>query len=106
MSELEIVKRLKEVKKCVEPLNWNQLVVGIPSDKNSRDESTGITNAELGVIQEFGMPENNIPKRSFMRSTTSEEAENLGRLTNIPIRQYLKGGISAHDAFATVGAYL
>lgn len=41
-----------------------------------------------------------------MRSTTSEEAENLGRLTNIPIRQYLKGGISAHDAFATVGAYL
>lgn len=68
MSELEIVKRLKEVKECVEQLNWKQLGVGIPSDKNSRDESTGITNAELGVIHEFGMPENNILKRSFMRS--------------------------------------
>jgi phage gpG-like protein len=106
MSELEIVKRLKEVMKRAEQLNRIQLVVGIPSDENSRKESTGITNAELGVIHEFGAPEKGIPERSFMRSTASEEAENLGRLGNACIAECLKGQKSAHDAFADVGAYL
>lgn len=106
MSELDIVKRLKEVMKRAEQLNRLQLVVGIPSDENSRDESTGITNAELGVIHEFGAPEKGIPERSFMRSTASEEANNLGRLANIQIAECLKGETSAYDAFATIGAYL
>ena len=106
MSELDIVKRLKEVIKRAEQLNRMQLVVGIPSDANSRDESTGITNAELGAIHEFGVPEKNIPERSPMRSTASEESQNLGRLAKIQISEFLKGETSAHDAFATVGAYL
>lgn len=141
MSELEIVKRLKKLMERAEQLNRIELVVGIPNDKNSRDESSGITNSELGIIHEFGATINHpggtgysknsngkakfvsnsfvgpvhgrtgahvivIPERSFMRSTASEEAENLGRLTNIQISQYLKGEISAHNAYATVGAYL
>lgn len=106
MSELEIVKRLKEVMKRSKQLNHLQLVVGIPSDENSREESTSITNAELGVIHEFGVPEKGIPERSFMRSTASEEADNLGRLAKIQIAECLKGETSTHDAFATVGVYL
>ena len=106
MSELEIVKRLKEVMKRSKQLNHLQLVVGIPSDENSRDESTGITNAELGAIHEFGVPEKGIPERSFMRSTASEEANNLSRLAKIQISECLRGETSAHDAFATVGVYL
>lgn len=106
MSELEITKRLTEVMRRAEQLNRMQLVVGIPSDENSRDESTSITNAELGVIHEFGAPEKSIPERSFMRSTASEESQNLGRLAKIQISECLKGEISAHDAFATVGVYL
>jgi phage gpG-like protein len=106
MSELEIVKRLKQVMKRAEQLNRIQLVVGIPSDENSRKESTGITNAELGVIHEFGAPEKGIPERSFMRSTASEEAENFGKLSKSRVAEFLKGQKSAHDAFADVGAYL
>lgn len=106
MSELEIVKRLKEVMKRAEQLNHMQVVTGILSDENSRDESTGITNAELGTIHEYGVPEKNIPERSFMRSTASEEANNLGRLAKIQIAECLKGDKSAHDAFATIGEYL
>lgn len=106
MSELEITKRLKKIMKRAERLNRMQLVVGIPSDENSRDESTGITNAELGAIHEFGVPEKGIPERSFMRSTASEEADNLGRLAKIQIAECLRDETSAHDAFATVGAYL
>ena len=106
MSELEITTRLKGVMRRVEQLNRLQLVVGIPSDENSREESTSITNAELGVIHEFGVPEKGIPERSFMRSTASEEANNLGRLAKNQISECLRGETSAHDAFATVGVYL
>ena len=106
MSELEICKRLKQVMKRAEQLNRMQLVVGIPNDENSRENSDGITNAELGVIHEFGVPERGIPERSFMRSTASEENENLGRLGNAQITECLEGKTSAHDVLATIGTYL
>ena len=106
MSELDICKRLKQVMKRAEQLNRMQLVVGIPNDENSRENSDGITNAELGVIHEFGVPESGIPERSFMRSTASGESENLGRLGNSQIAECLEGNASAHDVFATIGIYL
>jgi len=106
MSELEICKRLKQTIKRAEQLNRMQLVVGIPNNENSRTNSDGITNAELGIIHEFGVPERGIPERSFLRSTVSEESENLGRLGNMQIAEFLEGNTSAHDAFATIGVYL
>lgn len=106
MSELEIVKRLREITERAKQLNNISLNVGIPSDKNEREKSVEVTNAELGIIHEFGVPERGIPERSFMRSTASEEANNLGRLANIQIAECLKGETSSYDAFATIGAYL
>ena len=106
MSELEICKRLKQVMKRAEQLNQLQLVVGIPNDETSREDSGEITNAELGVIHEWGAPEKGIPERSFMRSTMSEERENLGRLSKTQIALCLEGNTSPHDVFATIGAYL
>ena len=106
MNELEIVKRLKEVMKRAEQLNQLQLVAGIPNDETSREDSGEITNAELGIIHEWGAPEKGIPERSFMRSTMSEEMENLGRLSKTQIALCLEGNISPHDVFATIGAYL
>lgn len=106
MSELEICKRLKQVMKRAEQLNQLQLVAGIPNDETSREDSGEITNAELGIIHEWGAPEKGIPERSFMRSTMSEEMENLGRLSKTQIALCLEGNISPHDVFATIGAYL
>ena len=106
MNELEIVKRLKEVMKRAEQLNRIQLVVGIPSDENSREDSGEITNAELGVIHEFGVPERGIPERSFMRSTASEESENLGNLTKVVVSECLSGQITPIKAFSEIGVYL
>lgn len=105
MSELEICKRLKQVMKRAEKLNQLQLVVGIPNDGKSRKDSDEITNAELGVIHEFGVPERGIPERSFMRSTASEESNNLGQLSKQVLNESLAGNISPYDAYATIGAY-
>jgi len=106
MSELEICKRLKQVMKRAEQLNQLQLVAGIPNDETSREDSGEITNAELGIIHEWGAPEKGIPERSFMRSTMSEERENLGRLSKTQIALCLEGNTSPHDVFATIGVYL
>ena len=106
MNELEICKRLKQVMKRAEQLNQLQLVAGIPNDETSREDSGEITNAELGIIHEWGAPEKGIPERSFMRSTMSEERENLGRLGKVQIAECLEGNTSPHDVFATIGAYL
>lgn len=106
MNELEICKRLKQVMKRAEQLNQMQLVAGIPNDETSREDSGEITNAELGIIHEWGAPEKGIPERSFMRSTMSEERENLGRLGKLQIAECLEGNTSPYDVFATIGAYL
>ena len=106
MSELEICKRLKQVMKRAEQLNQLQLVAGIPNDETSREDSGEITNAELGIIHEWGAPEKGIPERSFMRSTMSEERENLGQLSKTQIALCLEGNTSPHDVFATIGVYL
>lgn len=106
MSELEICKRLKQTIKRAEQLNRMQLVVGIPNNGKSRKDSGEITNAELGIIHEFGVPERGIPERSFMRSTASEESENLGNLTNVMVSECLSGQITPRKAFSEIGAYL
>lgn len=106
MNELEICKRLKQVMKRAEKLNQLQLVVGIPNDGKSRKDSDEITNAELGVIHEFGVPERGIPERSFMRSTMSEESENLGNLAKVMVSGCLSGQITPRKAFSQIGAYL
>ena len=105
MNELEICKKLKQVMERAKQINQMQLVVGIPNNENSREESEGITNAELAIIHEFGVPERGIPERSFMRSTASEESNNLGQLSKQVLNECLAGNISPYDAYATIGAY-
>lgn len=105
MNELEICKKLKQVMERAKQINQMQLVVGIPNNENSREESEGITNAELAMIHEFGVPERGIPERSFMRSTASEESNNLGQLSKQVLNECLAGNISPCDAYATIGAY-
>jgi len=48
--------------------------VGIQGIKASADHD-GITNVEIGAIHEFGSPEKNIPERSFIRSTYTEQGK-------------------------------
>lgn len=47
-----------------------------------------------------------IPERSFLRSTFAKEKENLGSLTYKVFKQALKGDVSAHDAYKSIGAYM
>lgn len=43
--------------------------VGVLDSTNARTDGSGITNAELALIHEFGSPDAGIPERSHFRST-------------------------------------
>ena len=53
--------------------------VGIQGAEAAQDHD-GITNVALGVVHEFGSPAENIPSRSFMRSTMDEQREKYFRI--------------------------
>ena len=55
--------------------------VGVFGDSTTRDPDTGekspLTNAEIGVIQEFGSPTNGIPSRSFLRMPLETKSKEI-----------------------------
>lgn len=103
MSVANITNRLKEIAKKMEELAKKEVVIGIPSSSDSHDD---ITNAELGMIHEFGSPEKGIPERSFVRSTFAEEGGNAGRLMTSEVKRLLEGNASVDSVYGNVGMYM
>lgn len=66
----DYLKEVSKYTKELETLAGSEVVVGIPASKNkehSGDEGPVTTLAEVGAIQEFGVPQNGVPQRSFLR---------------------------------------
>lgn len=103
MSVANITNRLKEIAKKMEELVKKEVVVGIPSGSGSDGD---ISLVELGMIHEFGSPDKGIPERSFIRSTSKEEASNLGKLTSIKVKELLNDKISVNDVYSAIGKHL
>lgn len=75
----ETKNKLPAFMKGVQKLARRDVLVGIPDDRsrgnekrgpqagrNQRDDSSGVTNAQLGYIHNEGAPEVGIPKREFL----------------------------------------
>lgn len=106
MSVANITNRLKEIAKKMEELAKKEVVVGIPSGSKARKDNGGITNAELGMIHEFGSPDKGIPERSFIRSTFAEEADNIGQLMTVKVKGLLNNKGSVNDVYSVIGKYV
>lgn len=85
---------LKKLDNFVKALKTSYVVdVGIMGKKNSRDDESGMTNAEVGFQNEFGV--GSIPIRSFLRMPLflkSEEIVERVAKTN-PLAMLAKGDI-------------
>ena len=59
---------LSGIRAALAALTEQDVLIGIPEDKTARKEAgdTGISNAHLGYIHEFGVPEKNIPARPHL----------------------------------------
>jgi len=64
----EVANGLANIREAIEALTEQDVLVGIPEDKAARQAAgdTGITNAALGYIHEYGVPEHNLPARGFL----------------------------------------
>jgi len=71
---------LKEVAKYTEQmkkLSKQEVVVGIPADKNKQHYGSAETNAGIGAIHEYGAPVVGIPQRSFLRLPLTLKAKEI-----------------------------
>lgn len=70
---------LESLHKAMKSLADQEVLVGIPEDKTERDGEE-ITNATIGYINEFGMPEHNIPARGWLVPGIRKNVDKLGKL--------------------------
>lgn len=57
---------MKKLDAAIKSLTNSEVLVGIPSTKNARDDDSPLGNAAIGYIQENGAPENNLPARPHL----------------------------------------
>lgn len=58
--------RMKAVVERAKAMTRKRCFVGIPSEAAAREDGSTINNAQIGFINEFGMPEKNIPARPHL----------------------------------------
>lgn len=78
----------------------DQVLVGIPAEKTERsddksDDKSGITNAALLAINNFGSPAQNIPPRPVMAIGIANAQDEIADQFALAAKNALKDGVSA-----------
>ncbi len=69
-------------------------------------KTTKATNVMVGAVHEFGSPQNNIPSRSFLRSTFNKKRSEIYKtLYKIIAQEIDGGGVSIDKALKKLGVY-
>jgi len=76
---LDLKKLDKLTKKIKDDLGKHYVKVGVLSAKNNRDndDDSGMTNAKLAAVHEFGSRDGRIPERSFLRLTAEKRGDEM-----------------------------
>jgi phage gpG-like protein len=93
---------LAEVMSQIRELTKTEVLVGIPDANAGRDPEPGekhepISNAEIGYVMEFGMPEKNIPARPFLVPGVQDARDRIGQQLETGARKALAGDPNAAD---------
>lgn len=79
--------------------------VGVVGDGAGQSHAdSGLTNAELAAVHEFGTIDGHIPERSFLRSTIDENAEKYHDFAKALHLKVIEGKITTTDALGLFGA--
>lgn len=86
------------------PKKRNTVDVGII---DAGEHSSGdVTVAQVGIINEYGGPDNNPPERSFMRSTLHEQRRAIITMKKILLIKIQRGEIIVEKALALLGEFV
>ncbi len=76
---------------------------GILAKDGSENHSEGITVFQIGMIHEFGVPEKNIPRRSFIRVPIENNIKEITKLIENNHRLVGENAMSAKVALDRIG---
>jgi len=76
---------------------------GILAKDGSQNHSEGITVFQIGMIHEFGVPEKNIPRRSFIRVPIENNIKEITKLIENNHRLVSENAMSAKVALDRIG---
>jgi len=93
------IRAVEAYKKQLEELKKKELVVGLPMGK--ADGSV----IQYASVHEYGSPEKNIPRRSFLRVPTMTKEREIIRFFDSRARQ-LTDGMTADDILGQTGAFM
>lgn len=91
---------MQRLEKAIKDLDGLSLKVGWFST-NVYENGTPV--AGVAAIQEFGVPEKNIPARPFMRPTVEEKKDSWANLANSGARAIIAGNETAESVFEKMG---
>jgi len=77
--------------------------IGIQAPEASVVREGGATNVQIGVAHEFGVAENNLPERSFLRSTADKNKGEYARLVQGLLSRFVDGRSSIKQVVGAVG---
>ena len=80
----------KELDKILSRYDDFDIEVGVPEDAPNYPDGTSV--ALVAAVQEFGSPANNIPERSFLRSTIKENKKEYSGLMTKSVKKAYETG--------------
>ena len=102
--------RLPEILSAIKALTKSEVLIGVPHEKAPRSaeedearKSNGepITNAEIGYINEFGLPEKNIPPRPHLIPGVESIKDRAATILGNGVRKVLSGDATAGEVALT-----
>jgi len=94
---------IKMLEKSLDKLGRKGVAVGFFDTAHYPD---GTPVAYVAAVQEFGSPQNNIPPRSFMRSTAAEQQGNWSSTVAKGAKRVLDGKIDADQMLGQFGMFV
>lgn len=100
ISVTKVRDNLAGLRAAMKALTEQDVFVGIPEDKTARKASgdTGISNAYLGYIHEYGVPEKNIPARAHLIPGIEDIQEEAAEILKEAAQKALEDNTAAVEA--------
>lgn len=89
----------KDLQAMLKQFKTSSVLVGIPETSKSRDDDSGMTNAQLLAINNYGSPANNIPARPVLQVGLRNAQDKITDQFKLAAQTVLSRGQSALDTY-------
>lgn len=108
MSSVRVKDKDRGFRKLLESARIGKPVVsaGIFAKDAKEDHGDGATVLDVAIWNEFGVPEKNIPARSFIRAWGDENRDQMQQVATRLLRKVIKGQLTKEQALEQFGLWM